>query len=357
MIEARFKGRVGDFALDVAFDGVAAGVTGLFGPSGCGKTTVLRCLAGLTRLAEGYLAVDGEIWQDGARFLPAHRRPVGTVFQEPRLFAHLSVRGNLRFGLRRAPLPIVVGFESVVELLGLGGLLERMPAALSGGEKQRVAIGRALLSQPRLLLMDEPLSALDRGAKDEILPYLEALPAALAMPIIYVTHDLAEIERLADSVVLIGRDGRVEASGSLTALTTDLALPLAFQPDAAAMLTVRVESYDADYDLTTGLVGDLRFLIPGRLGEEGTRHRIRVRAGDVSLAAAKPCGSSVLNILPASVVAVEAAGANQMLVLLGLGGDGRVLSRVTRKSWDGLGLKPGDPVFAQVKGVALVARH
>lgn len=197
MIEASFRGRLGEFTLAAEFCIPAAGVTVLFGPSGCGKTTLLRCIAGLERLP-GRLVVDGEVWQDEARFRPAHQRPVGYVFQEASLLTHLSVRRNLLFGFQRTRDEQRINLDQVVALLGLDHLLERGVARLSGGERQRVAIGRALLSQPRLLLMDEPLASLDRARKAEVLPYLERLNSDLALPILYVTHDLAEAARLGD---------------------------------------------------------------------------------------------------------------------------------------------------------------
>jgi molybdate transport system ATP-binding protein len=205
VIEAAFKGRLGDFALDVDFSIPAKGVTVLFGPSGCGKTTVLRCIAGLEHLS-GKLAVAGDTWQDASRFLPPHRRPVGYVFQEASLLPHLSVRRNLLFGFRRAQGDKPVAFDQVLALLGLEPLLERGVSRLSGGERQRVAIGRALLSQPRLLLMDEPLASLDQDRKAEVLPYLDRLHEELSIPILYVTHDSAEARRLGDRMIVM-RDG------------------------------------------------------------------------------------------------------------------------------------------------------
>ena len=209
-IEARFSGRLGDFSLDAEINAPAAGVTVLFGPSGCGKTTLLRCVAGLERLP-GRLVVEGEVWQDEVRFLPAHQRPVGYVFQEASLLAHLSVRRNLLFGFQRTRDEQRINLDQVVALLGLEHLLERGVARLSGGERQRVAIGRALLSQPRLLLMDEPLASLDRARKAEVLPYLERLHGDLAIPILYVTHDPAEAARLGDRQITLseGRTGPV----------------------------------------------------------------------------------------------------------------------------------------------------
>jgi molybdate transport system ATP-binding protein len=341
-------------SLDVAFSTSARGVTGLFGPSGCGKTTILRCLAGLTRLADGDLRVGGVVWQGGGTFMAPYKRPVGYVFQEPRLFPHLTVLGNLRYGLRRvrgaAP---VIALEPMIDLMGLGTLLPRSPAALSGGERQRVAIARALLAQPKLLLMDEPLSALDRDAKNEILPYLEDLPRALSIPIIYVSHDITEIERLADHLVLMDRCGKIRATGRLHDLLADISLPLAQMPEAAMVLAITVEAYDAAYGLTTCAAGGVRLLVPGQLGAPGAARRLRVRASDVSLIKGPPHQSSVLNILPARILAVETPGANQVLVLLGLEGEVRLVSSITRRSWDILTLQVGDEVFAQVKGMAL----
>jgi molybdate transport system ATP-binding protein len=207
MISARFQGRLGDFSLDVALETPASGVTVVFGPSGSGKTTLLRCLAGLTRL-EGRLSVAGEVWQDATSFTPPHRRGVGYVFQDAALFEHLSVRGNLLYGRRRAGLGADAEFDRLVALLGLQGLLDRGPGRLSGGERQRVAIGRALLANPRLLLMDEPLAGLDAARKAEVLPYLDALRREGQAPIFYVTHDLTEAARLGDRMLLL-HEGRL----------------------------------------------------------------------------------------------------------------------------------------------------
>ena len=218
MIEARLKGRVGGFELDAALSIPSQGVTALIGPSGSGKTTLLRCIAGLTRL-KGEVRVDGETWQDGRRFRPPHLRAVGYVFQEPSLFAHLSVRENLLFGLRRHRGPAGLGLEDVTPLLGLAPLLERSTAALSGGERQRVAIGRALLRQPQLLLMDEPVSSLDADSKAEILPYLDRLHRTLSFPVIYVTHDMGEVIRLADRAIRM-RDGCIEPAPEVASLAS-----------------------------------------------------------------------------------------------------------------------------------------
>lgn len=353
MIEARFSGRLGGFALDVGFAAPEEGITALFGPSGCGKTTTLRCVAGLERLP-GRLAFGGETWQDETRFLPPHKRPVGYVFQEASLFPHLSVTGNLRYGLRRAA-DRGVAFDEVVGLLGLAHLLDRAPARLSGGERQRVAIGRALLSQPRLLLMDEPLAALDRDSKDEILPYLERLHDVLAIPVLYVSHDLAEVERLADHLVLL-EGGRVRAAGPLAELIADPELPLARRAGVAAVLEGRVVAVDAEFGLARVAVAGGELLAPESAGPVGTRRRLRVQAEDVSLCRVRPEATSILNVLPARVSDILDGEGRQATVLLGLGeaGDGaRLLARISARSRAHLDLRPGDPVFAQVKGVAL----
>src|SRR4051812_33679691 len=308
-IRATFRGRLGRFSLDASFSVPATGVTALFGPSGCGKTTVLRCIAGLQHLPDGYCAIDGDVWQDRTLFRRPHERPVGYVFQEASLFPHLSVRRNLLYGApRRMPAlnPSGIAFDEVIELLGLKTLLDRSPQNLSGGERQRVAIGRALLSQPKLLLMDEPLSALDRLTKDEILPFLDRLHEQLSLPVIYVSHDMTEVERLADHLVLM-EAGRVIASGPLTALQSDPALPLVKGRDAAISLDATVESYDPGYGLITLAVNGGQFVLPGPPGQAGERRRIRIVAGDVSLALDPPSSSTILNSLPVKILSKAAA--------------------------------------------------
>ena len=358
-IRAAFKGVLGSFSLDAGFTAPAKGVTALFGPSGCGKTTVLRCIAGLQRVADGLCIVAGEVWQDrDGAFLPTHKRPLGYVFQEASLFPHLSVRRNLLFGAPRHGHDdgrAKIAFDEVVDLLGITALLDRSPARLSGGERQRVAIGRALLSQPKLLLMDEPLSALDRATKNEILPFLERLRDRLSLPIIYITHSIAEVERLADQIVLMDK-GRVIGAGRLEEIESDPALPLAVARDAAVTLDGVVEASDAAYGLVTiGVRGGV-VTAPAASAAIGERRRIRVIAGDVSLAREAPAPSSILNVLPARIVAMKPIDANEIVAVLALGPDGlgaRLLSRVTRKSWEALGLAAGMSVHAQVKAVAL----
>ena len=357
-IRAEFHNTLGKFTLDTAFEVPARGVTALFGPSGCGKTTVLRCIAGLIRVKDGYFNIDGEIWQDRNRtFLPTYRRPLGYVFQEASLFPHISVRRNLLFGAPPKP-PTdrpAIDFDEVVDLLGVRALLDRSPGNLSGGERQRVGIGRALMTQPKLLLMDEPLSALDRKTKGEILPFIEKLRDHFSLPIFYITHDLTEVERLADTVILL-ENGHIVASGPLADLQSDPSLPLAMGRGAAVTLEATVEAYDAAYGLVTVGVRGARFTAPSEAAPTGQHRRIHVAAADVSLAREPPGPSSILNIQPGRVVAAKLVDANAMIAVVALGADGagaRLLSRLTRRSWDQLGLTVGAPVYAQVKAVAL----
>ena len=356
-IQAAFHGNLGGFLLDASFSVPATGVTAIFGPSGCGKTTVTRCLAGLQYLPGSFFSIDGEIWQDRLTFREAHQRPVGYVFQEASLFSHLSVRRNLLYGAPRHPKADDIGFDEVIELLGLAKLLGRSPQNLSGGERQRVAIGRALLSQPKLLLMDEPLSALDRLTKSEIMPFLERLHARLSLPVIYISHDMTEIERLADHLVLM-QHGKVIGAGPLSVMQSDPALPLAATREAAISLDATVEAYDAGYGLLTLQVDGARLLVPAPSVAAGTRQRLRISAGDVSLARTAPNTSSILNVLPARIVSRSILGHGEVIALLGLGSDGsgaQLLARITLRSWEHLGLAEQMPVFAQVKGVSLVS--
>ena len=350
MISARFSGRVEQFTLDAALEIPGQGITGLYGPSGCGKSTLLRCLAGLLRLPGGHLRVGGEVWQGGSKFLPPYRRPLGLVFQDSRLFAHLSVRENLRFGLRRVG-NVRITEDSVVDFLGLEPLLARAPATLSSGERQRAAIGRALLAQPRLMLMDEPLAALDRDSAHQILPKLRELSARFGVPMVYVSHHMPEIERLADHLLLM-KEGHVIAAGPLPALITDLSLPFATQQDAAVVLELEAGIYDEAYDLTSCTAAGLTLTVPGRLGPAGSTIRLRIRASDVSVAKDRPTASSILNTLAARILAVETGSGPHVSLVLG-GGPVRLLSSITRKSWDTLGLRVGDEVFAQIKAMAL----
>jgi molybdate transport system ATP-binding protein len=353
-IQAHFKFHFGSFTLDAEFKAPAVGVTGLFGPSGCGKTTLLRCIAGLER-ATGTLLVNGEIWQDATTFVKTHRRPLGYVFQESSLFPHLSVRENLEYGyLRIAPAERKVKLEQVVEWLGLSHLLERNdPAKLSGGERQRVAIGRALLTSPRLMLMDEPLSALDAASKQEILPYLELLHRELEIPVLYVSHALDEVARLADHLVLLDQ-GRIIASGEIHETLGRLDLPTAHFDDAGAVIQAAIAKHDEPYHLTRiDFLGGSLWV--GKLNKMiGTQVRARVMARDVSIATQLPHDSSITNILEGVINEIRDEGPDKVILRIVIGESQVLLSRITRRSRDQLCLSVGMTVFAQVKSVALM---
>lgn len=358
-IDARFAGAVGSFALDVAFTAPMRGITALFGPSGSGKTTVLRAMAGLTRLS-GRLSVGGEVWQDdvAGRHLPPHRRDIGYVFQEASLFSHLSVRRNLLYGARRAEgRQAVIGFEEAVSLLGLERLLERGPGGLSGGERQRVAIGRALLSAPRLLLLDEPLSALDEASRADILATFERLHDALPVPAVYVSHDLAEVARLADRMVVLSK-GRVIAEGEVGAILERLDLaPATGRFEAGVVLTASVVGHDPAYQLTRLDLAGQAVSIPRVAVAVGETVRLRIRARDVALATAPPDGISIRNRLAGRIVEIAATEATPYAETLVEIADGvRLRSRVTRESVADLGLAVGTPVFALVKTISFDGR-
>ncbi len=352
-IQARFHIRRGAFLLDLDLAFPARGVTALFGPSGCGKTTLLRALAGLEADPGGYCRVQDDVWQDGERCLPPHRRPLGYVFQEASLFPHLSVRGNLEYGYRRVPEDQRrVQLDEAADLLGVQRLLQRRPEGLSGGERQRVAIARALLTSPKLLLMDEPLAALDRAGKREILPYLERLHDELAMPVLYVSHAADEVARLADHLVLL-EAGRVKAAGPLGELLTRLDLAREQGADAEAVIHARVGGHDEAFHLSYLDFPGGRFCVARNSLPQGRPARLRVLARDVSLTLERQSGTSILNIFPATVDGLTDDGPAQVLVKLDVGGTA-LLSRITRKSASVLELSPGRQVYAQVKAVALV---
>jgi molybdate transport system ATP-binding protein len=353
-IEVRLKNRLGDFLLDVAFEAPASGVTALFGQSGSGKTSVLRAVAGLVRAAQGTVNINGEVWQDDRRFVPAHERCLGYVFQEASLFSHLSVQGNLEYGWRRVPAARRrLKFAAVVELLGVGGLLQRATRSLSGGERQRVAIARALLTSPCLLLMDEPLSALDHTARQVILPYLESLHDEFGIPSLYVSHDPDEVAHLADHMVLLDQ-GRVLASGPAAELMTRLDLPLARFDAATAILEGSVSAHDHTYHLTWISMHGGRVAVAREDLPVGRRARVQIHARDVSLSLSAHHDTSILNLLPARVIDTCEANPTQLMVRLALEDGQTLLSRITRRSGVALGLHQGMPVYAQVKSVALI---
>jgi molybdate transport system ATP-binding protein len=358
MLEVDIEHRLGAFELDVHFRS-GRGLTALFGRSGAGKTSIINSIAGLVRPERGRVVIDGSVLIDTDRsiFTPTHRRRVGYVFQEGRLFPHLTVRHNLSFGRwfatrrdRRA-----VHLNDVVELLGLGPLLDRRPGRLSGGEKQRVAIGRALLASPRVLLMDEPLASLDAGRKDEILPYLERLRDEAGVPIVYVSHSVTEVTRLATTIVLVS-DGRVRAIGPVKEVMSRAELyPMTGRFEAGAVLVASVAAHDRRWALTelTGSFGKL--VVPRLEAPVGAAIRVRIRARDVILAVSPPTGISALNVLTGRIEKLVPVEEGAVEVQLRVGGE-YLLARVTQRSGEILGLTPGREVFALIKTVAIDRR-
>lgn len=353
-LHARFRGRVGSFSLDASFVAPSSGVTALFGPSGCGKTSLLRCIAGLNRFADGYCALDSEVWQDGtARFAPTYRRPIGYVFQEASLFPHMSVRRNLLYGAPRTNADrVAIGYDEVIELFGLADLLERSPRNLSGGERQRVALGRALLANPSLLLLDEPLAALDSSRKDNILPYLERLRDEARIPILYVSHSIDEVTRLANEMVVVN-DGTVAASGAVDEIMSRLDLfPLTGRFEAGAVLEGLVSRHLPDVSMTEIAVGASRLLVPRTQAPEGSRVRLRVRARDVMLATAPPTSISANNVIEGTVQAVREDAGPYVDVRIDCAGVA-LLARITKLSRFRLSIGEGRKVWALVKSVSV----
>lgn len=355
-IYARFRVDYPGFALNVDLKLPGQGVTALFGHSGSGKTTCLRCIAGLERAGEGYLEVNGELWQDSAAdiFVPTHQRALGYVFQEASLFPHLNVRRNLEYGLRRiGPERSRVSWDYIVGLLGIEHLLDRMPERLSGGERQRVGIARALLTSPKLLLMDEPMAALDLKRKNEILPYLERLNQELDIPVLYISHSPDEVARLADHVVLLDQ-GSVIAQGGLQETMARLDLPSIFTADAGVVVEARVAEHDDQYHLTRLDFPGGQIQVAQRPEPIGYQLRFRVDARDVSLALQRAEDSSIVNAVYAQVQKVVAAD-TPAHVLVRLDAEGTpLIARITRRSCDQLGIVSGLKVWAQIKSVALL---
>ena len=349
-LQVALSHRLGDFALDVAFE-APAGVTALFGRSGAGKTSVVNAVAGLVRPDSGRIVLDGTVLLDRAQgiHLPVHKRRVGYVFQDGRLFPHLSVQGNLSYGARFSARRLPQG--PVVEMLGIGDLLDRAPATLSGGEKQRVAIGRALLADPRILLMDEPLAALDTPRKEEILPYLERLRDEAGLPILYVSHAMAEVARLADTLVVL-QAGRVALAGPAADILADpAAVPLLGVREAGAVIRARVAGPAGD-GLTHLEVSAGQLTLPGVTAPAGSVLRLRVLAQDVILALEPPQGLSAINTLPVTVTEVRLGVGGGAALALAAGSD-RLLARITAQSVARLGLKPGTRCHAVLKATSV----
>lgn len=352
-IKARFQLDWPGFALDVDLDLPARGVTAIFGHSGSGKTTLLRCIAGLERARQGHLAFRSQIWQDDKTWVPTYKRSLGYVFQEASLFPHLNVLKNLKFGMDRTKSEKTVSLDQAIELLGIGHLLARKPDRLSGGERQRVGIARALAVSPQILLMDEPLAALDLKRKQEILPYLERLHDELDIPVLYVSHSPDEVARLADHLVAM-ENGKVVANGPLGETLARLDLPIHLGEDAGVVLDAVVGERDAQWHLarTDFAGGSLWARDPGL--PVGRRVRVRVLARDVSLSNQHQSDTSILNLLPGKVDAIADDEHPGLALVRVKVGESMLVSRLTKRSAANLEIAIGKPIWVQVKSVALL---
>lgn len=357
MIELRFGMKLGSLDLDVDVKLPSRGVSAIFGRSGAGKSSLINAIAGIVRPARGRISVGDRVFFDhtGGIDLPIEQRGVGYVFQDARLFPHMSVTGNLRYGLRRAQAPRPVDWDSVVEVLGLDHLLDRRPHHLSGGERSRVALGRALLRQPALLLMDEPLASLDAPRKAEVLPYIERLVQEFALPVLYVSHSIEEVTRLADHLVIVS-DGRTVASGELSDIMSQPEhAPLIGRYEAGSVLDCTVLQHNDDYALTTLRFADGQLRVPRIDLETGATVRVRIRARDVALALSRPMDVSISNKMPGRIARITPREGPYADVSVDLGSTS-LRALVTRESCDRLGLQPGTAVWAMVKSVALDSR-
>lgn len=357
MIEARFQLDYGpSFQLDVDLKLPNSGVTVLFGESGSGKTSVLRCIAGLQKPVFSHLKINDTVWQDSANnlFLPAYQRPVGYVFQQANLFPHLTVSENIAFGIKRLRrLDKPAALADLVDLLGIAPLLKRYPAKLSGGEQQRVAIARALALNPEILLLDEPLAALDLKRKQEVLPYLQTLQQSLQIPVIYITHSLTEMAQLADYLVLLA-NGRVMAAGELSSTLTQIDLPWAQQRDASVVWPVTLVEQDNQEQLSKVSFAGGELYLPLINAPLGKLLRLQIFARDVSISLNYPAASSILNIIPATITEIKPLEPGQVLLKLTIG-DSILLAHITNKSSHLLNLSVGREVYVQIKGTSVVS--
>jgi len=341
-----------EFSLGLDVQLPSAGVTAVFGPSGSGKTTLLRCIAGLEPDARGAIRVGEDVWQSRAVFKPTHQRPVGYVFQEASLFPHLSAEQNLAYASRRARSGSAIDRERVIAILDLVPLLARLPKHLSGGERQRIAIARALLINPALLLMDEPLASLDQTRKEELLPYLDTLKSELNIPIIYVSHSVKEVTRLADHMVVMSK-GRVSCDGPLSSTYRHPEMSLLLGEDTGVVLDAKVQALDSRWQLTQVLSEAGNLWLRSDVHQAGQSLRLRILAKDVSITLSRSEDSSILNILSGTVSSIKEDKSGSALVGVAVGSVD-ILARITLRSVDALSLAVGKPVWAQIKSVALI---
>ena len=356
LLEAKFIMNYQEFNLDVELSIPARGVTVVFGPSGSGKTTLLRCLSGLEKSTSGYLKIAGQVWQDEERFIPIQHRKIGLVFQESRLFPHLSIQDNLLFGYQRTqPAERNFQLDEVLKVLNLEALLKRRPEKLSGGERQRVAIGRALLTSPKLLLMDEPLASLDIQLKAEIIPFIKRIENEFKTPIIYVTHSMNEVLQLVNTMVIL-KAGKVENIGSVEEVFSDVRLRKALGDEQlGAVLETSVLEHDEEYGLTRlDFLGQL-LTVPRQNIPVGHSLRVHIHSKDVSLSTLPPEGAtSVLNILRAKVKKMGELDLKGYSVDIELDAGRPILATITRKSLSKLNLQPGQPIYAHIKAIKMM---
>jgi molybdate transport system ATP-binding protein len=352
--------RVDDFSLNVALD-APSGVTGIIGPSGAGKSMMLQIIAGLQRPDYGQITFDGETLSDTEQrtHISPERRRIGYVFQDALLFPHLNVAQNLDYGSKRRESTGQISRDDVISLLGISPLLDRRPHHLSGGEAQRVSIGRALLSNPRLLLMDEPLSRLDPRRRADILPFIEALHRQLDLPILYVSHNINEITRLADRVCVL-HAGQIMASGGVAEVLNQqdmqrLILSGENDDDPASIVEAQIEAHDASLHVTTLALGSARLSLPLHDLALGSTVRLRIHARDVAVALERPEGLSIQNIIESQIVEISSVASGQLDLALAIDGTHRLNARVTRRAGEQLSLTPGMKVWALIKTVALAS--
>ena len=342
------------FNLDVDLDLPAKGITAVFGESGSGKTTLLRCIAGLETSSRGEIRVRGVVWQRETDFIPCHQRRVGYVFQESSLFPHLNVKKNIAFGISRSPSQLdTEHYHEIIELMGLASLLQQYPDQLSGGERQRAAIARALIIEPDLLLMDEPLASLDMKRKQEILPYLESVHEKLDVPIIYVTHSIDEVARLADHLVVL-QEGKVIADGALKEVLSNIEHPLHLGEETGVVVEAEVQERDSEWNLIRATFEGGELWIRDGGDEIGHKIRIRILARDVSLALSEHTDTSIINRLRVKVEKIQYVVGQSMLLVSLKAGSSNIIARLSRRSAHHLNINVGMEVWAQIKGVAIL---
>jgi molybdate transport system ATP-binding protein len=351
-LKIRYQGRE-DFTLDLDCKLPARGITAIYGPSGSGKTSLLDCIAGLRQADSGSrICFREETWQENGKVIPAWNREIGYVFQDARLFSHLHVKDNLEYGLRRRGQRNGPTTDQIARWLDLENLLHSATEQLSAGQKQRVAIGRALLSAPKLLLLDEPLANLDHRAAQQCLGYLQRLEDELDLPMLYVSHDIEEVSQLADQLLLL-ENGQVVDQGSTLALCSRLDTRLSQEEQAAAITLCKIARHDPDFGLTELDLEGQALYVSHLDQAPGQRRRVRIPARDVSICRQRPQDSSILNILPVTLLELRESGEARIMLRLGIGGQ-HLLARITRKSAHQLQLQVGDALFAQVKSAALL---